>query len=272
MGKNNLYGKMCRCEPGVRHRLSRWDPDETTGLDKEQAQEQFDKTIKRLQELEFLLYAENKQSVLVVLQAMDAGGKDGTIRNVFGPLNPQSCKVTAFKTPTSVELSHDFLWRIHAVTPRPGEIAVFNRSHYEDVLIARVKNLVPKTIWSKRYRQINDFERLLAENGTHILKFFLHISRDEQLKRLKKRLEDPTRYWKVDPADFEERKLWGDYQKAYEDAFTRCSTDYAPWYIIPANHKWFRNLAIARILAETLEGLKMTFPAPKYDVKKIKVK
>jgi PPK2 family polyphosphate:nucleotide phosphotransferase len=272
MGKNNLYGKMCRCEPGVHHRLNRWDPDETAGLDKEQAQEQFDKTIKRLQELEFLLYAENKQSVLVVLQAMDAGGKDGTIRNVFGPLNPQSCKVTSFKTPTSVELSHDFLWRVHSVTPRLGEIAVLNRSHYEDVLIARVKNLAPKTIWSKRYRQINDFERLLAENGTHILKFFLHISKDEQLKRLKKRLEDPTRYWKVDPADFEERKLWGDYQKAYEDAFTRCSTDYAPWYIIPANHKWFRNLAIAGILAETLEGLKMTFPAPKYDVKKIKVK
>lgn len=272
MGKKTLYSTMFRCEPGVRHRLSRWDPDATAGLDKQQAQEHFEKAIKRLQELEFLLYAENKHSVLVVLQAMDAGGKDGTIRHVFGPLNPQSCRVMSFKTPTSVELSHDFLWRVHAVTPRLGEIAVFNRSHYEDVLIARVKNLVPKAVWSRRYQQINDFERLLVENGTHILKFFLHISKDEQLRRLTKRLEDPTRYWKVDPADFEERTFWRDYEKAYEEAFTRCSTDAAPWYIIPANHKWFRNLAIARILIETLEGLKMKFPAPKYDVSKIKVK
>ncbi|MBN2514047.1 MAG: polyphosphate kinase 2 family protein [Sedimentisphaerales bacterium] len=272
MGKKDLYGKMFRCEPGIHHRLSRWDPDDTAGLNRDKAEEQFDKILTRLNELEFLLYAESKHSVLVVLQAMDAGGKDGTIRNVFGPLNPQSCKVASFKTPTALELSHDFLWRVHSVTPRLGEIAVFNRSHYEDVLIARVKSLVPRTVWSRRYSQINDFERLLAENGTHILKFFLHISKDEQLKRLKKRLDDPTRHWKMNPADFKERKLWGDYQNAYEDVFSRCSTDYAPWYVIPANHKWFRNLAIAQILAEKLESLKMKFPAPNYDVSKIKVK
>ncbi|MFB3893098.1 MAG: polyphosphate kinase 2 family protein [Phycisphaerae bacterium] len=253
--------------------LSDFDPDECAGLgDKEHAQELLDKYHRKLADLQELLYAEGKRALLIVLQAMDAGGKDGTIRHVMSSVNPQSCRVTSFKAPTPEELAHDFLWRIHRAVPRRGEIGIFNRSHYEDVLIVRVHKLVPRDVWSKRYDQINKFEASLADNGVHILKFFLHISRDEQLKRLRERLEDPRKHWKISPEDFKERRYWDKYIKAYGEAIGRCSTPRAPWFVIPANRKWFRNLAISRIVIETLESLDMKYPKPSFDVSKIVVK
>jgi PPK2 family polyphosphate:nucleotide phosphotransferase len=189
----------------------------------------------------------------------------------MGPVNPQGCRVTSFKVPTPEELSHDFLWRVHRAVPPKGMIGIFNRSHYEDVLVVRVRKLAPKAVWSKRYRHINAFERLLADGGVHIVKFFLHISPDEQLERLKARLEDPTKHWKANPKDFDERKYWGDYTAAYEDALSKCSTKHAPWFVIPANRKWFRNLAVSEILVETLESLDMKLPEAEFDVSKIAV-
>jgi PPK2 family polyphosphate:nucleotide phosphotransferase len=222
--------------------------------------------------LQYLLYAEGKRGLLICLQAMDTGGKDGTIRHVLSYLNPQGCRVQSFKVPTPEEASHDFLWRAHKATPGRGEVTIFNRSHYEDVLVARVHGLVPETVWSKRYEAINAFEKLLNENNIHVLKFYLHISKDEQLKRFKKRLEDPARHWKISEADYAERSYWDEYQKAYEDAINRCSTDYAPWYVIPSDHKWYRNLVISRIVSEYLEGLNMRFPAPTVDIALIRKK
>jgi PPK2 family polyphosphate:nucleotide phosphotransferase len=260
-------------KPGSKEKLVDWDADYTANFkNKEQTQELLEKNLEKLAKLQYLLYAENKHAILVVLQALDAGGKDGTIRTVMGPMNPQSCKVTSFKRPTDEELAHDFLWRIHRFVPRKGEVCIFNRSHYEDVLIVRVHNLVPKSLWSARYEQINNFEKMLVENGIHVIKFFLHISRQEQRKRLKERLDDPTKHWKVDPADFKETKFWDEYTKAYEDVLTRCSTKYAPWYVIPANKKWFRNLAVAEIMVEKLSGLKMKLPKPRYDISKLRVR
>ncbi|MBN2590776.1 MAG: polyphosphate kinase 2 family protein [Sedimentisphaerales bacterium] len=244
-------------------RLKDYDPSDNAGFNKEDALNLLTENIDKLKKLQYLLYAENKRSILVVLQAMDAGGKDGTIRHVFGPLNPQGVKVTSFKTPTEEELGHDFLWRIHQHTPKAGEIGIFNRSHYEDVLIVKVHNLVPKKIWSKRYEHINSFEKMLSDDGTIILKFFLHISEKEQLERFNKRLEDPNKKWKANPQDFEERKRWKDYTDAYEAAIKQCSTSYAPWYIIPSDRKWFRNLAISTIMVNTLESLDMKFPDSK---------
>lgn len=242
--------------------LKKHAPDNTEGFNQKDALKLLKENVEKLKKLQYLLYAENKRSILIVLQAMDAGGKDGTIRHVLGPLNPQGVKVTSFKTPNEEELRHDFLWRIHKQTPKTGEICVFNRSHYEDVLIVRVHDLVPKKIWSKHYKHINSFEKLLSENGTTILKFFLHISEKEQLERLNKRLEDPNRNWKASPKDFEERHLWKDYMEAYEAAIKKCSTSYAPWFIIPSDKKWFRNLAISTILVNTLESMNMKFPEP----------
>jgi PPK2 family polyphosphate:nucleotide phosphotransferase len=262
-----------RVKPGSKVRLAEWDPADTAGFpDKKSVKDQTRENLKRLSQLEYILYAESKRSLLVILQAMDAGGKDGAIKHVTGPLNPQSCKVVPFKTPCNHELAHDFLWRIHQEAPCKGEIRIFNRSQYEDVLIVRVHNLVPRAVWSKRYDQINAFERILAENDTHILKFYLHISADEQLKRFQARLKDPTRHWKVDPADFEERKHWDDYMRAYEVVLSECSTPHAPWFIIPANHKWFRNFALSEILVEHLSALHMKFPEPATDLSKIKLK
>ncbi len=273
MAEQKSMSERYRVEPGQKVKLSKWDPAETGEFDsKGKARKAMQNNLKRLAKLEYLLYAESKRSVLIVLQAMDAGGKDGTIRHVMGPLNPQSCRVTSFKAPSAEELSRDFLWRIHKAVPAKGEIGIFNRSHYEDVLIVRVKKLVEKAVWSKRYRQINDFERLLSENGVHILKFFLHISKDEQLKRLQSRLDDPDKNWKITPADAEERQYWDDYVAAYEDALTQCSTSYAPWHIIPADAKWYRNLAISEILVEAFEGFGMQFPKPAADVASIKLK
>jgi PPK2 family polyphosphate:nucleotide phosphotransferase len=213
------------------------------------------------------MYAEAKHALLVVLQAMDAGGKDSTIRNVFGPINPQGCKVINFKAPNDVELKHDFLWRIHENTPRLGYLGVFNRSYYEDVLVVRVKNLVPEKRWKERYDHINHFEKMLTDEGTTVVKLFLHISKDYQKERLQRRLERPDKFWKFDPSDLAERRRWDDYRKAYEDALSRCSTGYAPWYVIPAERRWYRNLLIARVLVQTLESLKMQYPEPKFDPK-----
>ena len=220
--------------------------------------------------LQFQLYAEQKRSLLICLQAPDAGGKDGVIRHVISAMNPQGCRVVGFKQPSTLERSHDFLWRVERETPKCGDVAVFNRSHYEDVLIVRVHDLVPKEIWSERYEQINAFERRLVANGTQILKFFLHISKEEQLERFKERLDDPERHWKISDADYAERAYWDDYETAYEDALSRCSTVDAPWFVIPSDHKWFRNLAVARIIVDTMESLGIEVPKPTVDIADIR--
>jgi PPK2 family polyphosphate:nucleotide phosphotransferase len=259
--------------PGKKAGLARRDPGATPGArDKDEALELVEKNTRRLAELQYLLYAESKRAVLIVIQAMDTGGKDGVIRHVMTGLNPQGCRVTSFKVPSSEELKHDFLWRIHRAVPAAGEFGIFNRSHYEDVLVVRVHKLVPEEIWSKRYEQINAFEKLLTQNNVTVVKFFLHISKEEQKRRIQERIEDPTKQWKLSPADFQERKYWADYMQAYEDVLTRCSTPWAPWYVVAADHKWSRNLAVSQILVETLKGLDMKFPEPTVDVKKIQVK
>lgn len=256
-------------KPGRRVRLKEYDPADTTGCKKSEVEESLRRGLERLRERQYLLYAENRRALLIVLQAMDAGGKDGTIRHVMSGMNPQSCYVKAFKAPSAEELAHDFLWRIHKAVPPKGVVGIFNRSHYEDVLIVRVHNLVPRAVWEPRYDQINAFEETLAENGVHILKFFLHISKEEQKKRFQERLADPSKNWKFSPQDVEERKLWEEYGAAYEEALSRCSTKHAPWFIIPADRKWFRNYVVAQILVETLEGLDMRLPKPAFDPAKI---
>jgi len=255
--------------PDTRITLADRDPGETMGLDKEAAAEKTEKNIARLDELQYLMYAEHRRALLVVLQGMDGAGKDGTIRHVMRGLNPQGCRVTSFKAPSAEEAEHDFLWRVHRDVPPSGEVAIFNRSHYEDVLAARVRKLVPKTVWTRRYDHINRFEQLLTDSDIVIAKFFLHISKDEQRRRFEERLRDPTKQWKLSPSDFEDRKHWDDYVAAYEDALTRCSTSDAPWFIVPADKKWFRNFAVSRILVETLEALDMRFPKPTVDVSRI---
>ncbi|CAN5850603.1 polyphosphate kinase 2 family protein [soil metagenome] len=206
------------------------------------------------------LWAEQKQSLLVVIQAMDTGGKDGTIRAVFSGVNPQGVRVTSFKAPTSNELGHDFLWRVHKVTPAIGEIGVFNRSHFEDVLVVRVKNLVPERVWRQRYALINNFDKQLVHGSTTVIKFFLHMSKDEQAKRLQARLDDPTKHWKFNPGDLKERERWDDYQQAYQEAIENTSTELAPWYVIPSDRKWYRNWAVGRVIAETLERMDPQYP------------
>jgi PPK2 family polyphosphate:nucleotide phosphotransferase len=250
-------------KPGEKIKLSKWDPEETLGWEKDHKMKaSLDKSLERLDKLQYLLYAEKKRAILIVLQAIDSGGKDGTIRHVMSGVNPQGCTVTSFKKPTEEEAEHDYLWRSHKAVPACGEIGIFNRSHYEDVLVVRVHNLVPKKVWSQRYDQINQFEEFLHDNDVKMLKFFLHISKDEQKKRFEQRIEDPDRQWKISEADFDERNYWGDYTKAYEDALMLCSTKHAPWYVIPANKKWFRNLAVSHIIAETMEEMNMKFPPP----------
>ena len=255
-------------EPGKKFNLAERDPEDTGDFEggKEGGLKAIAELNEKLQAFQELLYAEGKHKVLVVLQAMDTGGKDGVIRRVFDGVNPQGVKVASFKVPTPEELAHDFLWRIHKVTPGSGEIVIFNRSHYEDVLVVRVHNYVPEAVWSKRYEQINDFEKSLTENGTTILKFFLHISKDEQKERLQARLDDPTKHWKFSLGDLGERKLWDDYQQAYQDALSKTSTKHAPWVVVPANKKWFRDLVISTALVDTLKGLNMKYPAPKDDL------
>jgi len=260
-----------RVRPGRKVRLSDHDPDATPGYPhKAPAREHLEKNLARLSTLQYLLYAEGRRALLIVLQAVDAGGKDGTIRHVTAGLNPQGCRVTSFKVPSAEERAHDFLWRIHKAVPERGEIGIFNRSHYEDVLVARVHSLVPKSVWSERYEQINAFERILTDNSIVILKFFLHISKDEQRRRLEERVLDPTKNWKLSEQDFAERERWDDYVRAYEDVLGRCSTSWAPWFLIPADRKWYRNLAVSQIIVETLRHQKMEFPRPSLDLSRLK--
>lgn len=230
------------------------------------------KNLKKLDRLQYLLYADHKHALLLIFQGLDAAGKDGTIRHVMSGVNPQGCKVTSFKAPSPEEAAHDYLWRVHHAVPPLGDIGIFNRSHYEDVLVVRVHNLVPKKVWSERYGQINQFEQFLYDNNVTILKFFLHISKNEQEKRFMERIDDPDKRWKISEADFAERKFWDDYVAAYEDALTRCSTKLAPWFIIPANKKWFRNLAVSHIIAETMQAMNLKFPPPAVDIKKLNLR
>lgn len=252
--------------------LAKLDPANTLGWEKSAAvTKRLEQNTMRLAELQLRLFAESKHAVLIVLQGMDASGKDGTVRHVMTGLNPASCRVTSFKVPTADEVRHDYLWRIHHVVPARGEIGVFNRSHYEDVLVVRVQQLVPKAVWKRRYDQINAFEQMLTENSVTILKFFLHIDKAEQRDRLKTRLADPTKNWKFTHSDLAVRRQWDAYQRAYDDALSRCSTKWAPWFIIPANKKWFRNLAVSEIVRATLADLQPQFPKPLFDVTKVRV-
>jgi len=243
--------------------LSKFKADDTHGVSKSHAAKLLPVHVEKLAALHDLLYAEHKRSLLIVLQGMDAAGKDGTIKHVMSGVNPQGCTVTSFKQPSTQELDHDYLWRIHNAVPPKGGIGIFNRSHYEDVLIARVHELVPPAVWKKRYGQINDFETMLTDNGVCILKFFLHMSSGEQRKRFDERLADPRKNWKSSAADFKERKYWDQYQSAYEDAVAKCGTKEAPWYVIPSDHKWFRNFAVAEVIVGTLASFKMRYPRAK---------
>jgi len=257
--------------PGKAVKLASWDAADTLGLKKgDKTETTVAKNIARLDELQYLMYAEHRRGLLVILQGADASGKDGTIRHVMTGVNPQGCRVTAFKVPSAEEADHDFLWRVHRAVPARGEIAIFNRSHYEDVLVARVRQLVPKSVWSGRYDQINQFEEFLVDNDIVVVKFFLHISKDEQKRRLEERLDDPAKHWKLSASDFEDRKRWDEYVAAYEDVLSRCSTEAAPWYVVPADRKWVRNFAVSGILVETLEACRMKFPKPAVDVSRLK--
>jgi PPK2 family polyphosphate:nucleotide phosphotransferase len=266
------FSKHFRVKPGQRVRLADYDPGATAGFKKDDTvKEHLEKNIARLADLQYRLHAENRRAVLVILQGMDTSGKDGTIRHVMSGLNPQGCRVTSFKVPSVAEASHDFLWRIHQAVPAYSEIGIFNRSHYEEVLVVRVHKLVPRAVWAARYGQINAFEEFLTVNHVTILKFFLHISKAEQTARLRARLEDPEKNWKSSEADFKERQYWPQYVKAYEDVLSRCSTKVAPWFVIPANKKWFRNLAVSQILVETLAAMDPQFPKPVLDPATIKL-
>jgi PPK2 family polyphosphate:nucleotide phosphotransferase len=267
------YEKMFRVVPGSRVNMKKMDPDLTDKSEnKASAAKKLERLTARLRDLQYHLYSEGKHSLLICLQALDAAGKDGVINHVLGAMNPQGTRVHGFKVPSHEEAAHDFLWRIEQQAPAKGEVVIFNRSHYEDVLVARVHKLVNKEVWEARYGLINDFEKRLAQNGTRILKFFLRISPEEQLERFRQRLDDPARHWKISAADYTERELWGDYTKAYEEALGRTNTDHAPWYVIPSDHKWFRNLAVCRIVAETMEAMKMRLPPPQVDIEAIRRK
>jgi PPK2 family polyphosphate:nucleotide phosphotransferase len=257
-------------KPGTKVSLKKYDPDDKGRYrHHDEAGERLRDQLDELNKLQYLLYAEHKRAVLIILQGMDTAGKDGTIRHVMSGLTPQGVRVTSFKAPTEEELAHDFLWRVHQAVPRHGDLGIFNRSHYEDVLVVRVHELVPRHVWKGRYEQINEFEKMLTENRTIILKFFLHISKQEQKDRLEARLKDPDRNWKLTLKDVQERQYWSDYCEAYEEALTRCSTEWAPWHIIPANHKWYRNLLVAEIIVKTLRDLDIKFPPPSKDLSKI---
>jgi len=267
------YRKKFLVEPGAKVRLSKIDGSYVGKHEThDRALSKIQAHTERMDKLQYLLYADGSQSLLVVVQALDAAGKDGTIRHVFSGMNPQGTFVFGFKQPSKVEAAHDFLWRAHLRTPAKGEVVIFNRSHYEDVLVVRVHKLVPRSVWSKRYDLINDFETMLSQNGTTILKFFLHISPEEQLSRFKQRLDDPSRHWKISESDYSERELWPQYMEAYEDAMALTSTKHAPWYIIPSNHKWFRNLAISQIIADTMDDMGLKLPPTQVDIADIRRK
>jgi len=266
------YYKSFQIKPSTRIRLGKWDPKFIGEHTKKEALRKIEKLREQISDMQMRLYAEHQRSLLICLQGQDASGKDGVVRHVIGSMNPEGCRVVNFKEPTKEELDHDFLWRIEHQMPRKGEAVIFNRSHYEDVLIVRVHDLVPKSIWSRRYKQINDFEQRQLANGTHILKFFLHISKEEQLERFKQRLDDPAKRWKISEADYTEREYWEEYEKAYEEVFTKCNSTAAPWFLIPADHKWFRDLAISEIIVAALEALKIQVPKPTVDIADIRRK
>ncbi|MEZ5429816.1 MAG: polyphosphate kinase 2 family protein [Verrucomicrobiales bacterium] len=260
-----------RVVPGTKVRLDKIDPADQHLYegDKSEGKNALVPLAAELGSLQNLLYAQGRKRLLVVLQAMDTAGKDGTIRDVFADMDASGVRVVAFKAPSEPELAHDYLWRVHSQVPRNGEVTVFNRSHYEDVIVVRVRGFAPEERWSKRFDHIRCFEQMLVDEGTTIVKFFLHISKEEQKERLQSRLDDPEKRWKFNPADLEDRARWSDYQRAYEEVLSRTSTEAAPWYVIPANRKWYRNLVISRILIDTMTGLKMEFPKPDFDHKKI---
>lgn len=255
--------------PDTKIKLARMDAGDTHGVDKDDAIERIEANLKRLSVLQYLLYAEARRSVLVVLQGIDAAGKDGTISHVMSGLNPQGVSVTSFKAPEGPEKRHDYLWRIHQAVPEFGKIGIFNRSHYEDVLVVRVHDLVPKEVWSKRFEQINDFERMLGHSGVRIVKFLLYISKEEQARRFRDRLEDKTKRWKFSKDDVKEREYWDRYIEAFEDVLRKCSTARAPWFLIPSNHKWFRNLAVSEVVRDTLEDMDLKYPKPSEDLEDI---
>jgi PPK2 family polyphosphate:nucleotide phosphotransferase len=266
------YRKEFLVKPGSKVQLRKIDPGYTAKHASEQkAKAEIEKYKGKLTEQQLLMYAEKRHSLLIVLQALDGAGKDGTVNHVMSALNPQGTTVVGFKGPTALELEHDFLWRVHPYAPAKGTISIFNRSHYEDVLVVRAHKLAPRAVWSERYELINDFERLLyRQNNTHIIKFFLHISKEEQLARFKLRLDDPAHNWKISDNDYKERLLWDDYIEAFEDVFAKTSTKHAPWYVIPSNHKWFRNLAVSQIVSKTMEDLGMQMPKPTVDLQVIR--
>ncbi len=265
--------KRYRVKPDHKVKLADYDPSETAAFPdgKQAARDAMAKHTDKLVDLQERLHAEHRHKLLIILQGMDTAGKDGTIRRVFDGVNPQGVKVASFKQPTPVELAHDYLWRIHPHVPAAGEIVIFNRSHYEDVLVVRVHDLVPKSTWSRRYEHINQFERMLADEGTTILKFFLHISKNEQKQRLQERLDTPDKQWKISPADAKERLLWPKYMQAYDETLARTSTAWAPWYVIPADHKWYRNYLVGGIIVDALRGLRIQRPQPQCDLSTIKI-
>lgn len=253
-------------------KLKDWDSETKYGVsDRAEAEDLMQANLKAIWDLQYRLYAEDKQSLLIVLQGMDAAGKDGTIRHVMSGVNPQGCRISSFKKPSENELQRDYLWRIHKAVPCRGEIGIFNRSHYEDVLVVRVHNIVPKAVWSQRYEQINRFERNLAECGTRIIKCYLHISKDEQKERLQRRIDDPRKNWKFNRQDLAERKKWKDYQKAFEEALSRCSKPWAPWFVIPCDRKWYRNFVVSSIVRETLEDMNPKIPKCEDDLSDVRI-
>jgi PPK2 family polyphosphate:nucleotide phosphotransferase len=261
-----------RVVPGIRFRMRDADAARSFGWEREAAELATAENLRRLGELQYKMYADGRHAMLVVLQAIDGGGKDSTIRRVFSAFNPQGCTVTAFKAPTSTELSRDFLWRVHAAVPPKGSVAVFNRSHYEDVLVVRVDGLAPQAVWNARYDRINEFERLLADSGTRVVKVFLQISRDEQKLRFQQRLDERAKQWKFDPDDLRKREQWAEYRAAFEAALSRCSTAWAPWYAVPADRKWFRDLAVSQILLQEFEQLPLRWPALTYDPRRVQIR
>ncbi len=267
MGKRSIDS--LRVRPGERVNLKKYDPNDDMGWDRDDADRQLEKNRGRMAELHDLLYAADSHGLLIVLQGMDTCGKDGTVRHVLTGLNPQGCKVHAFKVPSSTEADHDYLWRVHQVVPARGEISVFNRSHYEEVLVTRIIGTVSKKLAERRFAQINAWEDYLTENNVRLLKLFLHISKDEQRERLQARLDDPSKNWKFSESDLQARAKWNDYQDAYADLLSACSTKQAPWYIVPANRKWVRNLVASELIVDTLKSLGLKYPKPKIDLSKV---
>ena len=266
---NNYYIK-----PGTKIKLSDFDPEDKSQFseNKQEAEQRMIEFGQELDKLQDVLYAQHLHKVLIVFQALDTGGKDGVIRSVFSGINPEGVHIANFKIPTSEELDHDFLWRVHSQVPGKGELVVFNRSHYEDVLVVRVHNLITKPVWQERYTQINNFEKMLVDEGTTVLKFYLNITKDEQKKRLQARLDNPDKNWKFNSADLDERAFWDNYMDAYQEAISETSTDWAPWYVIPSNHNWYRNLCVISIIVKTLDDLKMKYPDPLPGLDKIVIK